>query len=370
VSTQKADGMNYAPRGKPNPVCRPGDFRIGAVGLDHGHIFGMCNGLHEAGAEIAWVYDPDPARVAAFRRAYPEAREARSEDEVLDDGGVHMIASASVPCDRGPLGLRAMARGKHFFGDKPPVTTLEQLAAVRRAVAETGKKFAVYFSERLHVEAAVHAGTLIDEGAVGRVLQVVGFGPHRLNASTRPAWFWDKRMFGGILCDIGSHQIEQFLHWTRARSARLLHSKVANYAGLHPGFEDFGDATFVADGGATHYLRVDWYTPSGLGAWGDGRTFIVGTDGTIELRKYVDVARDAEGDHVYVVDRHGERHLPVHGKIGFPFFGQLILDCLNGTERAMTQEHALLAVELALLAQASAVSIGGPPRGDSRMVPA
>jgi predicted dehydrogenase len=178
-----------------------------------------------------------------------------------------------------------------------------------------------------------------------------------LNPETRPEWFWDRAKFGGILCDIGSHQIEQFLSWTGAKSARLLHSKVANYAGVHPGFEDFGDATFVADNGATHYLKVDWYTPTGLGAWGDGRTFITGTRGTIELRKYLDVARELEGDHVYLVDEKGERHIPVHGKVGFPFFGQLILDCLNRTETAMTQAHALLAIELALIAQASAVRI-------------
>lgn len=355
---QKADGMNYAPTGKAKPVCKKGDFRFSAVGLDHGHIYGMCNGLIEAGGELVSVYDPDPQKMAAFCKQYPDAKPAPSEDAALEDRTVTMIASAGVPCDRGPLGLRAMDRGKDYFADKPPLTTLEQLAAARQKVADTKKKFAVYYSERLHVEAAVYAGQLIEEGAVGRVLQVAGFGPHRLNATTRPAWFWDKEKFGGILCDIGSHQIEQFLHWTGAKSARLLHSKVANYRGEHPSFEDFGDATFVADTGATHYLKVDWYTPAGLGAWGDGRTFITGTRGSIELRKYLDVARDPEGDHVYLVDDKGERHIPVHGKVGFPFFGQLILDCLNRTENAMTQSHAFLAIELALIAQANAVRIG------------
>jgi predicted dehydrogenase len=354
---QKSDGMNYAPTGKADPVCKRGDFRFAAVGLDHGHIYGMCNGLIEAGAELAAVHDPDPAKVAAFCEKYPGVKTARSADEVLEDPSVQLIASAAVPCERAPLGVRAMQRGKDYFADKPPLTSLDQLATVKRTIAETGRKFAVYYSERLHVEAAVYAGQLVNEGAIGRVLQVSGFGPHRLNPESRPEWFWDRAKFGGILCDIGSHQVEQFLSWTGARSARLLHSKVANYAGVHPAFEDFGDATFVADNGATHYLKVDWYTPKGLGAWGDGRTFITGTRGTIELRKYLDVARELEGDHVYLVDEKGERHIPVHGKVGFPFFGQLILDCLNRTETAMTQAHALLAIELALIAQASAVRI-------------
>jgi predicted dehydrogenase len=354
---QKADGMNYAPKGKAKPVCEKGDFRFAAIGLDHGHIYGMCNGLIEAGAELTWVYDPEPSRVEAFRNSYPHVKVARSEEEILDDASVKMIASAPIPCERAALGVRAMDRGKDYFVDKPPLTSLDQLAAVRKKAAETGRKVAVYYSERLHVEAAIYAGDLVRDGAIGKVLQVVGFGPHRLNAPSRPEWFWDKRKFGGIICDIGCHQIEQFLHWTGARSAKLLHSKVANYRGEHPDFEDFGDATFVADSGATHYMRVDWYTPSGLGAWGDGRTFIMGTSGTIELRKYLDVGRDPEGDQVYVVDGSGERRIPVHGKVGFPFFGQLILDCLNGTENAMPQGHAFLAIELALLAQANAVRI-------------
>jgi predicted dehydrogenase len=267
------------------------------------------------------------------------------------------VASASIPCQRAELGLRVMDHAKDFFADKPPITSFEQLAAARAKVEQSGRKFAVYYSERLHVEAAVLAGQLIAEGAIGRVLSVTGFGPHRLSAASRPDWFWDRRNFGGILCDIGCHQIEQFLHFTGAKSARLLHAKVANYRGEHPGFQDFGDASFVADNGATHYLRVDWYTPDGLGAWGDGRTFIHGTAGYIELRKYLDVARDKSGDHVYLVDGKGERHIAAHGTVGFPFFGQLVLDCLNRTENAMTQEHAFLAIELALQAQASAIEI-------------
>jgi predicted dehydrogenase len=349
--------MSYAPTGKVSPVCGKGEFAFAALGLDHGHIYGMCNGLREAGAELALVYDPDPEKVGAFSQAYPEVRIARSEQELLDDPKVRLIASAAIPCERGPLGARVMDHGKDFFSDKPPFTSLEQLAAARLKVAQTGKKHAVYYAERLHVEAAVHAGRLLAEGAIGRVLSVVGFGPHRLNAPARPAWFWDKRQNGGILCDLGCHQVEQFLAWSGAKSAELLHSKVANYRGEHPGFEDYGDATFVADNGATHFMRLDWYTPTGLGAWGDGRTFITGSEGTLELRKYLDVGRDPEGDQLYLVDQRSEQHIAARGKAGFPFFGQLILDCLNRTEHAMTQAHAFLAIELALIAQLKALRV-------------
>jgi predicted dehydrogenase len=347
--------MTYAPQGRPDPVCGPGEFPFAAVGLDHGHIYGMCNGLIEAGGTLTWVYDPDPAKVAAFHQRHPGVAVARSEDEVLGDPSVRLVAGAKIPSDRADLGIRVMEHDKDYFCDKPPLTTLDQLDEARRTVAATGRKYAVYFSERLHVESAVFAGQLIGEGSVGRVIQVLGTGPHRISAPSRPAWFWDPQRFGGILCDIGSHQIEQILHFSGADGGRITSSRVANYAHKdHPGFEDFGDLTMVTDNGAAGYCRVDWFTPKGLGTWGDGRTFILGTEGYIELRKYVDVGRDPSGDHLYLVDKAGEHHIPVGGKVGYPYFGQLILDCLERTERAMTQEHAFAATELCLTAQAQA----------------
>ena len=277
---------------------------------------------------------------------------APSEAHILDDPAVRLVASAAVPADRCALGLRVMDAGKDFFADKPPLTTLDQLAQARRKTAETGRKYAVYFSERLHVECAVFAGDLIEQGAIGKVLQVVNLAPHRASVASRPPWFFDPERYGGILCDIGSHQIEQFLFYAGAQDATVLHSTVANYDHRNtPGFQDFGDATLLADNGATMYFRVDWFTPDGLPVWGDGRTFILGTDGSIELRKYIDIGRDPSSDHLYLVDHQGEQQLALHGQVGFPFFGQLILDCLNRTENAQTQDHAFKTIELAIRAQ-------------------
>lgn len=355
---QKSDGMNYAPKGNFNIVCQPGEFIFAAACLDHGHIYGMCNGLREAGGQLKWVYDPDPAKVDKFVSTYPEVQVASSLEEILQDEQVKLVAAAAITSERGPLGLRVMDGGKDYFTDKAPFTTLEQLEAARAKVAETGRKYAVYYSERLHVESAIYAGQLIEQGAIGRVVQVIGLGPHRINEKSRPEWFFDKEKFGGILCDIGSHQIEQFLYFTGAKDAKVVHSKVANYSyPHHPTFEDFGDATLVGDNGATGYFRVDWMTPDGLSTWGDGRMTILGTEGYIELRKYVDIARDQTSNHVYLVNQDGEQHFAVNGQVGFPYFGQLILDCLHRTEVAMTQEHAFKAAELCLIAQRDAMNI-------------
>lgn len=350
-----SDGGTYAPAPLPAPVVEPGAFVVAAVGLDHGHISGMCEGLVGAGATLRWVFDPDPQKVERFRERFPQVRVARSEAEVLDDPDVRLVAGAAVPSERCALGLRVMGAGKDYFTDKAPLTSLEQLAVAREAVARTGRKYAVYYSERLHVETAVLAGQLVEQGAIGRVLQVVGFGPHRLSAATRPPWFFERARYGGILVDIGSHQVDQVLHYTGATGAEVVSSAVANFAHPeHPELDDFGEASLVTSSGASGYFRCDWFTPDGLQTWGDGRTFILGTEGFIEQRKYMNIGTDDGPGHLFLANGEGEQHLRPDGRVGYPYFGQLLLDCLHRAEEAMTQEHAFTAVEVALRAQAGA----------------
>ena len=355
-----SDGMTYAPKGKPSPVVKKGEFIFSAVRLDHGHIYGMCNGLTEAGGSIKYVYDRDPKKVESFLKAFPEAKAARSEEEALEDPETHLIAGAAVTSERCALGLRAMDAGKDYFTDKAPFTTMEQLCSAREAVRKTGRKYMVYYAERLHDEGSILAGYIAHSGEIGKVISVTGFGPHRLGAPGRPAWFFEREKYGGILCDIGSHQIEQYLYYAGEEDADVVSSRIANFA--HPDYpelEDFGDCNLTGKNGTANYFRVDWFTPDGLRTWGDGRMFIVGTEGFIEVRKYVNIASDLNGGcHVYVVNGKGEQYLNAAGVTGYPFFGELILDCLNRTEKAMTQAHAFKAAELCLKAQEQAIRIG------------
>lgn len=351
--------MYYSPQARPRRVVPPGAFKIAALGLDHGHIYGMCTGLVEAGAELKSVYDPDPQKVRAFVDAFPGVKPALGEAEILDDPEIRLVAAAALPRARAALGIRVMDHGKDYFTDKPPFTTLDQLAEVRQKVAQSGRKYGVYFNERIHVKSAVLAGQLIRAGAVGRVVQVLGLGPHRVSAFPRPDWFFHKGQTGGILCEIGTHQIEQFLYYTGSKDARVLSSKVGNYRWRqHPEFEDFGDATLVGDGGATQYFRVDWLTPDGLGSWsGDGRTFILGTDGYLELRRNIDITRSRERDHVFLVNHEGERYFHPQDEVGYPFFGEWIEDCLKRTEHALAMEHMFKAAQLGLVAERDAIRV-------------
>lgn len=351
--------MVFAPLGvsisMPQPAVQKGEFPFAAVMAGHGHLYNMIEGLTKAGGELKWVYDRDPMKRAELARRYPHAREARCLDEILLDPSVRLVAAADVPADRCALGIQVMEAGKDYFTDKAPLTSLEQLAQAKAAVARTGRKYLVYYSERLHSECAVAAEALVKAGAIGRVLQVTGLGPHRLNAPTRPGWFFEKKRYGGILCDIGSHQIEQFLWFTGAKNAQITAAHTANLNHPQtPELEDLGEAMLKADNGATGYFRVDWFTPDGLGVWGDGRVFLVGTCGFLEMRKICDLAVSSQPGHLLLANQQGEYRWDVCGKVGHPFFCRLIRDCLERTETAMPQEHAFLAAELAIRAQMEA----------------
>jgi predicted dehydrogenase len=359
VNYDTKSGQNYAPKSEMHKiVCSPGEFIVGVSRIDHGHIYGMCNGLKEAGAEIKYIYDPDPQKVKKFVKAFPSAQVMESEDALIAVKEMNLVCTSGIPNERYLVGLKALAAGKDFFSDKAAFTTQEQCDKARSLVKKTGLKWFVYFGERLHVEAAIYAAQLIEEGRIGRVLSIKGWGPHKIGNEGRPDWFYKKEQYGGIITDVGSHQLEQALYYAGAKDATYISSRVGNLANPDtPELEDYGDAMFITDNGIPCYISVDWYTPLGLCTWGDGRMFICGTKGYIEMRKYCDVAATTESDHVIVVDEIGENHYRVHGRIGYPFFGQLIRDCLDRTEIAINQEHTFRAMELAIEAEEKAVRI-------------
>lgn len=330
-----------------------GPVKFSVIGLNHGHIYGQCEAVMRNGAELVSFYAKEPELIAAFTKRHPNAKLARSEKEILDDSSIQLIVSASIPVDRAPLGVQVMRHGKDFMVDKPGIITLEQLEEVKKAQKETKRIYSIMYSERLENRATVRAGELVKSGAIGNVIQTIGMGPHRLNLKSRPEWFFDKKYFGGIICDIGSHQFDQFLFFTGSTSAEVVASQTGNvHYPQYPGFEDFGDTTVRGNGG-TGYIRVDWFTPDGLNTWGDGRLTILGTDGYIELRKNVDIAGHEGGNHLFLVDKKETRYFDC-SKDPLPYGQQLISDIQNRTETAMTQDHCFLATELALKAQKQA----------------
>jgi predicted dehydrogenase len=332
-------------------------IRFSVIGLNHAHIYAQVNAVVGGGGELTRFYAAESELVSAFSAAFPQARLARHQDEILEDDSIQLVLSAAIPNERAPLGVKVMRHGKDFMADKPGATTLEQLSEVRRVQAETGRIYSVMYSERFESRATVKAGELVQAGAIGRVIQTVGLGPHRMNEAERPAWFFDRKFYGGILADIASHQFDQFLYFTGSRRAEVVASQVGNlHHSQYSEFEDFGDVMVRGDCG-TGYIRVDWFTPGGLPTWGDTRLTILGTDGFIEVRKNVDIAGRKGADHLFLVDQKGVLYFDCR-RVPLPYGGQLVQDIINRTETAMPQEHCFLATELALKAQAQATEIG------------
>ena len=334
----------------------PPSIRFAVIGINHGHINSQVDAVIRGGGELVSVFAKEPDLLAAFGKRFPQAKVARTENEILDDGGIQLVLSAAIPDERAPLGIRVMKHGKDYMSDKPGITTLQQLAEARRVQAETRRIYSIMYSERLENRATVKAGELVQAGAIGRVVQTIGLGPHRMSTPTRPAWFFDKARYGGILVDLASHQADQFLYFTGSTRADIVSSQVGNvHHPQYPKFEDFGDMTVRGDRGAG-YIRVDWFTPDGLATWGDGRLTILGTDGFIEIRKNVDIGGRPGGSHLFLVDQKETRYID-SSKVELPYGQQLVSDVVNRTETAMPQAHCFLAMELVLKAQSQAQNL-------------
>jgi predicted dehydrogenase len=336
-------------------------IKFAVCGISHDHIYGMVGAIQRGGGELVAAWGGEPDKIAAFTKRFPNVKIVKTQDEILNDRSVQLVLSSQIANERAPLGVRAMKQGKDFLSDKPGITTLEQLAAVRKTIAETKRIYGIMYSERLEVKAAVYAGELIWQGAIGKVIQTINIAPHQIfqrggtagGGGGRPDWFWVPEQYGGILCDIGSHQVDQFLFYTGSTEAEVVESQIANVRHPdHPRFQDFGDMVLRGNRGLG-YVRLDWFTPDGLGTWGDGRLFILGTDGYIEIRKYIDVAVKHQGNNLFLVDGKQARYIDC-SNMPLPFGPQFVSDVVNRTHTAQDQAECLLAAELVIKAQRNA----------------
>jgi predicted dehydrogenase len=337
-------------------------IKFGVCGISHPHIYGMIEAVKRGGGVPTKVWALEPDLLAAFQKRYPDAAVAATQDEVIHDNSIQLVLSSQIANERASIGIRCMKAGKDFLSDKPGITTLEQLKEVRETIAATKRIYAIMYSERLEVKAAVKAGELIQAGAIGNVIQTINIAPHQIRQKPgsdagsagsidgRPDWFWKDVQFGGILCDIGSHQVDQFLFYTGSTQAEVVASQVANVRHpSHPEFQDFGDMMLRGNNGFG-YVRLDWFTPYGLGTWGDGRLFVLGTEGYIELRKYANVAVGKQGNNLFIVDQKEARYIDCNN-LTLPFGPQFVSDIVNRTHTAQDQTQCLLAAELSIKAQ-------------------
>jgi predicted dehydrogenase len=335
----------------PQPPQAP-RIRFGAIGLNHSHIGGLIAAVTRGGGDLVAFFAKEPGLATPFAQRYPSAKLARSEREILDDPSIQLVVSAAIPNERAPLGIEVMRHGKDYLVDKPGTTSLEQLADVRRVQAETKRIYSVLIERHEH-KAATKAAELVKAGAIGKVIQTVSLGPHRMNPESRPPWFFKREQYGGILCDIASHHIDQFVFFTGSTEAEIIASQAGNvHHSQYPELEDFGDVMLRGNGGLG-YVRVDWFTPGGLKVFGDGRLTILGTDGYIEIRKSVDIAGRPGDSHLFLVDDQSPRYIEC-GDVVLPYGERLVNDVLKRTETANAQQQTFLAMDLALRAEKNA----------------
>jgi predicted dehydrogenase len=334
-------------------------IKFAVCGMSHDHVYGMIGAVQRGGGELVAAWASEDDKIATFKKRFPNVKMVATQDEILNDPSVQLVLSSQIASERAPLAVRAMKHGKDFLSDKPGITTLAQLAEVRKTIAETKRIYAIMYSELLEVKAAIYAGELVRQGAIGKVIQTINIAPHQIfqhgggdagGASQRPEWFWNPDQYGGILCDIGSHQVDQFLYYTGSKQAEVVESQIANVRHPNrPRFQDFGDMVLRGDRGFG-YVRLDWFTPDGLGTWGDGRLFILGTDGYIEIRKYADVGVKRQGNNLFIVDNKQARYIDCN-QMPLPFGPQFVADIVNRTHLAQDPDECLLAAQLVIEAQ-------------------
>jgi len=327
-------------------------IRFAAIGLNHSHLNGQIAAVTRGGGELVSFFGKEADLAAAFAKRYPSAKLARSEREILEDPSIQLVVSAAIPNERAPLGIEVMRHGKDFMVDKPGTTTLEQLTEVRRVQAETKRIYSVLIERHEH-KGTTKAAELVKAGAIGKVIQTVSLGPHRMNPESRPPWFFKRAQYGGILCDLASHHVDQFVFFTGSTEVDIVASQVGNVH--HPQYaelEDFGDVMLRGNGGLG-YVRVDWFTPGGLGVFGDGRLTILGTDGYIEIRKSIDIAGRPGDSHLFLVDDKSPRYIDCRD-VALPYGERLVDDVLNRTETANAQQQTFLAMDVALRAEKDA----------------
>jgi predicted dehydrogenase len=326
--------------------------RFAAIGLDHRHIYDLTAGLLAAGAQCVG-HDPessDQRVLAGFRKRFPDVPSVE-RGRLLDDKSIDFIVLAAIPRDRAAIAIEAMRRGKDVMVDKPGVTTSDQLAAVEAAVRETGRIWSMALG-RLTSSAVQVALQVARSGELGRLVSLTSLAPHRLNRALRPAWFFDRAAYGGIITDIGVHSIDQFLAFADVSDATIAAATIGCFGTEPPGFEDFAEVT-LRGGGMTGTMRLDWFTPDGLADWGDGRLFLTGTEGTLELRKNLDLEGRAGGNHMFVTNRKQTRYVDASTH-PVTYYQDFLADVRDRSGTTMDRGRVCAACRLALQCQGTA----------------
>ncbi|WP_410790172.1 Gfo/Idh/MocA family protein [Kribbella sp. C-35] len=312
--------------------------RIAIAGAAHPHVAYATAEVDQV-AEYDLVAVADPSRETAERWAAPyDAKVFTDHQQMLREVEPEVVMVAGIYGDRGQVVVDALNAGCHVIADKPLCTTLEDLDAIAEAADRTGRHVTLLLEKRYY---PVTLAALGIADRLGTIHGVTSSGPHKLNRPTRPAWFFERARYGGLLNDLAVHDIDAALLFTGLTSGIVSGSIVDS---------SYGVAT-LSGPGAVITAGVDWMNPAGSPVHGDYRMKLVGTEGTAELlwarNRLVLTTTDLAPHDVPLPAGHRP--------------AELVLKALAaGNEPDITTERGLLATRLALLAQRSAENGGVP----------
>lgn len=326
---------------------------FGIVGCQHAHIGIFIREMIQLGHRFAGIYEPEPDPLA--RRLAEEFGVPLLPDrDALLGEDVSVIGCAAVNADKIDVVEWCEQHGKHVMLDKPAVTDREGLDRLRAVIARGRIEIGMLLTERFR-GSLLAAKRLIDEGTLGEIVHMGMRKPHLLNAPQRPAWHFDKQRSGGIIVDLLIHDFD-LLRWLTGREIVAVDGFMARAAeSPHPGFYDAAGVQAVMDDGATAQLYADWHTPQSSWTWGDGRLFVTGTRGTLELRLEGDPLLGGGEALLLTTDREPLRRVTELGTA--PLITADFLSRMDGSAHALTHADLLAASEAAIAADEKAVRI-------------
>ena len=290
------------------------EIKIAMAGLAHGHgIAFLDSALKFDGVSVVGFYDDENPLSAQEASKTFNAPVYNDLDELLQKSGANTLLTAAINSSKADIIVKAVEAGLHIISDKPLVTKMDDLNRITDAL-EKNKNVKLYLmlSER-YSPVLVTTKNLIDAGEIGQVVNIINMRPHRLRPQGRPAWMFDSKQYGGILNDIGVHDIDIAVWLSGCEVDKILAASVSNKRfNEFDDFDDNGEAMLRLKNGCIVFILESWLTPEKYPHHGEMKFIVHGTKGQITVdpqNKKVTIYSDSKKQHNVKVKNPAETYV-------------------------------------------------------------
>ena len=328
------------------------------VGCQHGHIAMFIEEMHGLGYECAGIYERDPVPLASgIAESYgiPLYQENDyTQLNIWHDNTIEMIGSSAINHEKIDIVELCASHGKHAMLDKPAAVNREDYHRLEAVIRSGRIQVGMLLTERVN-PALYTLRQLNAEGAFGHIVNMSFRKPHRLAASQRPDWFFDKSQNGGVIVDILIHDFD-ILCWITGQEIQ----SSSGYLGKrimpeHETFYDTAHIQTVMEDGTVAQLYADWHTPDASWAWGDTRIFVTGTKASAELRLAGDPLLDKKALLLLVTNEATWSEVGLY-EVPYTVCGDFVRR-IRGEESAITHLDILVATKAAIDADEAAEKV-------------